>query len=91
VAANIIDYEPDVVFVHDPQPLALARELKSGREKWIWWCHIAINGYSLRKNPGLWNFITYWTGAFDARNGMKRSFSFLKSPPLALKWGNIVC
>jgi len=76
VAANIIDYEPDVVFMHDPQPLALARELKSGREKWIWRCHIDINGYSLRKNPGLWNFITYWTGAFDARNGMKRSFLF---------------
>ncbi|MCW3130500.1 MAG: hypothetical protein N2V75_10455 [Methanophagales archaeon] len=27
VALDIIDYEPDVVFVHDPQPLALAREL----------------------------------------------------------------
>jgi trehalose synthase len=39
---DIIDYEPDVVFVHDPQPLALARELKRGDVRWIWRCHIDI-------------------------------------------------
>ena len=66
VASNIIDYEPDVVFVHDPQPLALARELKRGKEKWIWRCHIDLNGFSLRRNPRLWDFITYWAEAFDA-------------------------
>jgi trehalose synthase len=66
VDANIIDYEPDVVFVHDPQPLALARELKRGREKWIWRCHIDIDELALRRNPRLWDFITYWAEAFDA-------------------------
>ena len=64
--ANIIDYEPDLVFVHDPQPLALARELKRGGEKWIWRCHIDIDEPSLRRNPRLWDFITHWAGAFDA-------------------------
>lgn len=63
--ANIIDYEPDVVFVHDPQPLALAKELKAGKEKWLWRCHIDIDEASLRRNPGLWDFITYWAEAFD--------------------------
>jgi len=66
VDANIIDYEPDVVFVHDPQPLALARELKRGGEKWIWRCHIDIDELALRRNPRLWDFITYWAEAFDA-------------------------
>jgi len=66
VDANIIDYEPDVVFVHDPQPLALARELKRGEEKWIWRCHIDIDESALRRNPRLWDFITYWAEAFDA-------------------------
>lgn len=67
VDANIIDYEPDVVFVHDPQPLALARELKRrGWEKWIWRCHIDISESSLRRNPKLLDFITYWAEAFDA-------------------------
>jgi trehalose synthase len=66
VDANIIDYRPDVVFVHDPQPLALAKELERGGEKWIWRCHIDIDKYSLEKNPGLWNFITSWAEAFDA-------------------------
>lgn len=66
VDANIIDYEPDVVFVHDPQPLALARELKRGGEKWIWRCHIDIDEVALRRNQRLWDFITYWAEAFDA-------------------------
>ncbi len=66
VDADITDYEPDVVFVHDPQPLALARELKRGGEKWIWRCHIDIDEVALRRNPKLWDFITYWAEAFDA-------------------------
>ncbi|MFW5936048.1 MAG: glycosyltransferase [Candidatus Hadarchaeota archaeon] len=65
VEANIIDYEPDVVFVHDPQPLALAKELKSGKEKWLWRCHIDVDETSMRRNPALWDFITYWAEAFD--------------------------
>ena len=66
VALDIIDYEPDVVFVHDPQPLALARELKRGDVRWIWRCHIDIDEVALRRNPRLWDFITYWAEAFDA-------------------------
>jgi len=68
VASNIIDYKPDVVFVHDPQPMALARELKREEDKWkwIWRCHIDIDERALRRKPRLWNFISYWTGAFDA-------------------------
>jgi len=68
VASNIIDYEPDVVFVHDPQPLALARELKreGDKWKWIWRCHIDIDERALRRKTRLWNFISYGTGAFDA-------------------------
>nr|QNO57381.1 trehalose synthase [Methanosarcinales archaeon ANME-1 ERB7] len=66
VALDIIDYEPDVVFVHDPQPLALARELKRGDVRWIWRCHIDMDEVALRRNPRLWDFITYWAEAFDA-------------------------
>ena len=66
VALDIIDYEPDIVFVHDPQPLALARELKRGDVRWIWRCHIDIDEVALRRNPRLWDFITYWAEAFDA-------------------------
>ncbi|MFO7968362.1 MAG: glycosyltransferase [Archaeoglobaceae archaeon] len=66
VQANIIDYEPDVVFVHDPQPLALARELSKENQKWIWRCHIDIDEYTMRMNPDLWDFVTYWARSFDA-------------------------
>ncbi len=65
VEANIIDYDPDVVFVHDPQPLALAKELRVDNQKWMWRCHIDIDEYSMRMNPDLWNFATYWAEAFD--------------------------
>lgn len=65
VEANIIDYELDVVFVHDPQPLALAKELRVDNQKWIWRCHIDIDEYSMRMKPDLWNFVTYWAESFD--------------------------
>jgi len=33
----------DVMFIHDPQPIALV-EKKSGSKKWIWRCHIDLSG-----------------------------------------------
>ena len=64
--ANLIDYNPDVVLVHDPQPLGLTRYLKKPEETWLWRCHIDIEEESLRDNPGLWEFITGWTEKYDA-------------------------
>ena len=64
IAANgngaIIDYEPDVVIVHDAQPMGLSpslreRETKPG--KWLWRCHIDTDEESLRANPGLERFM----------------------------------
>ena len=63
---NIIDYEPDVVDVHDPQPLGLNRYLKKPGEIWMWRCHIDIEDATLRDNPRLWDFITDWAEHYDA-------------------------
>jgi trehalose synthase len=41
-AGNLIDYAPDVVLVHDPQPMGLTRFLRKNGEKWMWRCHIDI-------------------------------------------------
>ena len=64
--ANIIDYHPDVVLVHDPQPMGLSYYLKKNAETWIWRCHIDIEEETMRANPGLWDFMTEWTGHYDA-------------------------
>jgi len=64
--ASIIDYEPDVVLVHDPQPLGLIGYMKKAKQVWLWRCHIDIEEEALRSNPGLWDFITGWTKRYDA-------------------------
>ena len=64
--ANIIDYHPDVVLVHDPQPLGLPHYLKKNAETWLWRCHIDIEEETMRANPGLWDFMTEWTEHYDA-------------------------
>ena len=63
---NPIDCNPDVVMVHDPQPLGLIRYLKKATETWLWRCHIDIKEETLKKNPNLWNFLTNWTEDYDA-------------------------
>jgi trehalose synthase len=57
---NPIDYSPDVVMVHDPQPLGLIHYLKKPDETWLWRCHIDIEEEVLMANPRLANFITDW-------------------------------
>jgi trehalose synthase len=64
--SDLIDYSPDVVLVHDPQPLGLTRFLKKPGETWIWRCHIDIEEEALRANPRLWDFITMWTEHYHA-------------------------
>jgi len=66
IEANIIDEDYDVVFVHDPQPLALARELRKPDQKWFWRYHIDIDEDAFTRNKRLWDFISYWADSFDA-------------------------
>lgn len=65
-SANLIDYDPEVVLVHDPQPLGLTHYLKKSGETWFWRCHIDIEEEALRANPVLWSYITDWSEHYDA-------------------------
>ena len=56
----------DVVMVHDPQPLGLARYLKSSSQSWIWRCHIDITDVSVAQNPTLWHFVAQMVKNYDA-------------------------
>jgi trehalose synthase len=66
VRRNFIDYEPDVIDVHDPQPLALGHYLDKAGPIWLWRCHIDIDKESIESNPGLWHFLTDWVEHYDA-------------------------
>jgi len=68
VNSNLIDYEPDVVLIHDPQPMGLTHYLRKQKPKatWFWRCHIDIEKAALAATPGLRDFITDWTEHYDA-------------------------
>lgn len=50
----------DIVFIHDPQPIALIK--KKASNKWIWRCHVDVS------NPGkhVWKFLMNFITDYDA-------------------------
>lgn len=50
----------DIVFVHDPQPIALIK--KKGDNKWIWRCHVDVS------NPDqkVWQFLRDFIAHYDS-------------------------
>ena len=63
--ARLIDYHPDVVTVHDPQPLGLTHYIKKPDELWLWRCHIDIEEAPLRDNGNLLELLTDWIEHYD--------------------------
>ncbi|MFH0763920.1 MAG: glycosyltransferase [Candidatus Omnitrophota bacterium] len=57
---NEIDAYGDIVYVHDPQPIALVDKKKDNR--WIWRCHIDISN----PNRKVWNFLKSFVVKYDA-------------------------
>ncbi|MEP9411965.1 MAG: glycosyltransferase [Candidatus Brocadia sp.] len=53
----------DVVFIHDPQPVALIKKKASiPGSKWIWRCHIDVS----MPDKQVWNFLTPFIHQYDA-------------------------
>jgi trehalose synthase len=50
----------DIVFVHDPQPIALVQ--KKSDNKWIWRCHIDVSN----PNKKVWEFLMNFIVAYDS-------------------------
>jgi trehalose synthase len=75
----------DIVFVHDPQPVALVSRKKEIGKKWIWRCHIDVSN----PNQDVWNFLEPFVFQYDAAVFSAPSFSrqlpmrqFLISPSI---------
>jgi trehalose synthase len=75
----------DIIFVHDPQPVALVSRKKDIGKKWIWRCHIDVS----QPNQKVWNFLEPFVVQYDAAVFSAPSFSrqlpmrqFLISPSI---------
>ena len=59
----------DIVFIHDPQPIALIK--KKADNKWIWRCHIDLS----RANKKVWEFLMEYLPGYDSAVFSAPSFS----------------
>ncbi len=58
-----MDIYGDIVFVHDPQPVALIqKKKKSSSRKWAWRCHIDVS----QPDPEVWAFLKKFIVKYDA-------------------------
>lgn len=55
-----VDTYGDIVFVHDPQPIALVQKKRDN--KWIWRCHVDVSG----PDKSVWGFLIGFISAYDA-------------------------
>jgi trehalose synthase len=51
--ARGFDFRGDVMFIHDPQPIALVERREAVGRSWIWRCHIDFT----EPREGVWNFL----------------------------------
>ena len=65
--ANEIPLYGDIIFVHDPQPIALVEKKKEVGKKWLWRCHIDFTHPNEEIEEFLKKFINqYDTAVFSA-------------------------
>ncbi len=78
-----VDTYGDVVFVHDPQPVALIK--KKAANKWLWRCHIDVSEPDARVWGFLLDFIVQYDSAVFSAPAFSRKLpirQFLISPSI---------
>jgi len=73
---NQIDFSGDILFIHDPQPVALIAKKRDIGRKWIWRCHIDISHPDSR----VWEFLKQFVINYDA--GVLSSPNFAQELPM---------
>ncbi|MFQ6052051.1 MAG: glycosyltransferase [Candidatus Hydrothermarchaeota archaeon] len=58
--AREINFDRDVIFIHDPQPAALI-SMKDNSHKWVWRCHIDLSS----PQEEAWNFMRRYINRYD--------------------------
>lgn len=57
-----LNFQGDIIFIHDPQPVALIAKKKELGGKWIWRCHIDVSNPDKR----VWEFLRDFVIDYDA-------------------------
>lgn len=78
--AEVLAGQADVVFVHDPQPIALVENKPRHGGSWVWRCHIDFTS----PLPAVWSFLRDYIGAYDAAVFSAPAFSRPLSIPQVL-------
>ena len=60
--SNEMDFEEDLIVIHDPQPAALIHWNPRRKNTWVWRCHIDMS----HPNPQLWGFLKPYVEKYDA-------------------------
>ncbi|HOP32614.1 MAG TPA: glycosyltransferase [Candidatus Hydrothermia bacterium] len=60
--AEMMDLVGDVIFIHDPQPIALVEKKKEIGRNWLWRCHIDFS----TPIPQIWEFLKGYIEEYDA-------------------------
>jgi trehalose synthase len=66
-----MQFQEDVVVIHDPQPAGLIRSKKDSPGRWVWRCHIDLSN----PNPQVWGFLRPFIDQFDAAIFSSQSFA----------------
>jgi trehalose synthase len=57
-----LDFDEDLIIIHDPQPLALINWHQKRKNKWAWRCHIDLS----HPHPHLWRFLKPFVEKYNA-------------------------
>jgi len=57
-----MSFDQDLIVIHDPQPAAMIRWMKSRKNRWVWRCHIDLS----HPNQQLWEFMQPMIERYDA-------------------------
>lgn len=57
-----MDFDEDLIVIHDPQPAALIHFNRKRNNKWVWRCHIDMS----HPNQQVWEFLRQYVEQYDA-------------------------
>jgi trehalose synthase len=60
--ASELSLAGDIIFIHDPQPIALIEKKSELGNKWLWRCHIDFS----KPIPSIWNFLRPYIERYDS-------------------------
>jgi trehalose synthase len=72
-----MNFEEELIVIHDPQPAALIEAKAKSSAKWIWRCHIDTS----RPDPKVWDFLAKYINQYDA--SIFSAPSFAKELPIS--------